>query len=50
VLSRGSEVKACFTRCEARGIKGLALIEGVEISTMSQLTAWTVAADKVLTF
>ncbi|TLN02052.1 hypothetical protein FDZ74_15475 [bacterium] len=50
VISRGGEVKACGTCSEARGIKELALIEGIEISTMSQLTAWTVAADKVLTF
>jgi len=50
VISRGGEVKACGTCSEARGIKGLPLIEGVEISTMSQLTAWTVEADKVLTF
>lgn len=50
VLSKDGQVKACGTCSEARGIKGLALIEGVEISTMSQLTAWTVESDKVLTF
>ncbi len=50
VIARGGEVKACGTCSEARGIKGLPLIEGVEISTMSQLCDWTVAADKVLTF
>ncbi len=50
VISRGGEVKACGTCSEARGIKGLALIEGIEISTMSQLTTWTVEADKVITF
>ncbi|WP_083522292.1 DsrE family protein [Longilinea arvoryzae] len=49
-MSRGGEVKACGTCSEARGIKGLPLIEGGEISTLSQLCAWTVAADKVLTF
>jgi len=47
---KGGQVKACGTCSEARGIKGLSLIEGVEISTMSQLTRWTVEADKVLTF
>ena len=50
VIAKGGEVKACGTCSEARGIKGLAVIEGVEISTMSQLTLWTVEADKVITF
>ncbi len=50
VINKGGQVKACGSCSEARGIKGLTLIEGVEISTMSQLTLWTVDADKVLTF
>ena len=50
VINKGGQVKACGTCSEARGIKGLALLEGIEISTMSQLTQWTVEADKVLTF
>lgn len=50
VINKGGQVKACGTCSEARGIKGLALLEGVEISTMSQLTQWTVEADKVLVF
>jgi len=49
-INKGAQVKACGTCSDARGLKGLALIEGVEISSMSQLTAWTVEADKVLTF
>lgn len=50
VISKGGQVKVCGTCSEARGIKGLALLEGVEISTMSQLVQWTMEADKVLTF
>jgi uncharacterized protein involved in oxidation of intracellular sulfur len=50
VINRGGEVKACGTCCEARGLKSVPLLEGVEISTMSQLCQWTVEADKVLTF
>ncbi len=50
VISKGGLVKACGTCSEARGIKGLALIEGVEISTMSQLTNWSVDSDKVISF
>lgn len=50
ILSRGGQVKACGTCSEARGIKNLKLIEGIEISHMSQLAAWSVEADKILTF
>lgn len=50
VISKGGQVKACGTCSEARGIKGLALLEGIEISTMSQLTLWSVESDKVITF
>jgi uncharacterized protein involved in oxidation of intracellular sulfur len=50
VIKQGGEVKSCGGCSEARGIKELALLEGVEISTMMQLTHWTVEADKVLTF
>jgi len=50
VIKKGGQVKACGTCTEARGIKELKQIEGVEISTMSQLTRWTYLADKVLTF
>src|SRR4030042_3746332 len=50
VIMKGGQVKACGTCSEARGIKGLSLIEGVEISTMSQRTRGAVEADKVLTF
>ncbi len=50
VISKGAEVKACGTCSEARGIKNLTLIEGIEISNMSRLTRWVVEADKVLNF
>jgi uncharacterized protein involved in oxidation of intracellular sulfur len=50
IINKGGQVKACGTCSEARGIKGLALLEGVEISSMSQLAQWTVEADKILVF
>ena len=50
VINKGGQVKACGTCAEARGVKRLTWLEGVEISTMSQLTQWTFEADKVLTF
>jgi uncharacterized protein involved in oxidation of intracellular sulfur len=31
-------------------LKSIPLIEGAELSTMSQLTQWTVDSDKVVTF
>ncbi len=50
VVSRGGQVKACGTCAEARGIKELDLVEGVEISTMSQLAQWVVESEKILVF
>lgn len=50
ILAKGGQVKLCGMCCEARGLKALPLIEGVEISTMSQLAQWTVESEKVLVF
>ena len=50
IIRKGGQVKACGTCADARGIRELALIEEVEISTMQQLTQWVLEADKVLTF
>lgn len=50
VLQKGGQVNACSTCLDARGMKEMPLLEGVEASTMPQLAQWTLAADKVLTF
>lgn len=50
VINKGGQVKACGTCSEARGIEGLGLIDGVEISTMNQLVSWVIESDKVVTF
>ncbi len=50
VINKGGQVKLCGSCCEARGITQPALIDGTEISTMSQLAQWVTEADKVLTF
>ncbi len=50
VISRGGQVRLCGTCCEARGLKTVPLLEGAEISTMSQLAQWTVESDKVMVF
>jgi uncharacterized protein involved in oxidation of intracellular sulfur len=47
---KGALIKACGTCADARGLRELTLIEGVELSTMSQLAQWTASADNVLTF
>ncbi len=50
IINKGGFVRACGTCSEARGVKGLALIDGIEISTMSQLTQWVVDSDRVIAF
>jgi len=50
VLAKGAQLKLCGTCCEARGVKAVPLLEGAEVSTMSQLAQWTVESDKVLAF
>lgn len=50
VIAKGAEVRACGSCSEARGVAKLALVDGVEISDMSQLTRWVVESGKTLTF
>lgn len=49
IIPKEGHVKTCDTSASARGIKELTFIEGIENSAMSQLTQWTIEADKVLT-
>lgn len=50
VIAKGGQVKLCGTCSEAMGIKTLPLVDGAEVSTMSQLAQWTVGSEKVLVF
>lgn len=50
IIAKRGQIKVCRTCAEARGIQQLTLIDGVEISTMSQLAQWVAESDKVLTF
>jgi uncharacterized protein involved in oxidation of intracellular sulfur len=50
VIKKGAQVKACGSCCIARGIDNISLIDGVEISAITQLAGWSIDADKVLTF
>lgn len=49
-IGRGAEVKICGTCAKARGITTEMLIAGASLSTMEELSAWTVAADKTVVF
>lgn len=49
-ITKGTQVKICGSCADARGLKNATLIEGAEISNMSELTNWVVDSDKVLTF
>lgn len=40
----------CGTCANARGIRNLQLVEGIEISNMAELAQCSVDADKVFTF
>jgi uncharacterized protein involved in oxidation of intracellular sulfur len=50
VLRRGGAVGVCGSCIEARGIADTELLEGAQRSSMDELTAWTLEADKVLVF
>ena len=49
-LIKKAKVKICGSCADARGLKDVQLIKGVEISTMAEFTNWVVESDKVLTF
>ncbi|MCU0361114.1 MAG: DsrE family protein [Bacteroidia bacterium] len=49
-LSKGTKVKLCGSCMEARGLKHIALLEGIQMSNMSELTQWIIDCDKVITY
>jgi uncharacterized protein involved in oxidation of intracellular sulfur len=50
VVRHGGAVGVCGSCIDARGIVENELIEGTRRSTLDELTAWTLEAEKVLTF
>ena len=50
VLMKKGKVKLCGSCADARGIKEMKRVEGAEMSTMKELTQWTIESDKVITF
>lgn len=50
VVSHGGVVGVCGSCIDARGIAESELMEGTSKSTLDELTAWMLEADRVLTF
>lgn len=50
VMRRGGSVGVCGTCMDARGITEPELSEGTHRSSMDELTAWTLEADRTLIF
>jgi uncharacterized protein involved in oxidation of intracellular sulfur len=50
LAGHGASVGACGTCMDARGIAEPDLVPGAHRSSMTELTAWTVEADKVIVF
>ncbi len=48
--NHGTIIKLCGSCMEARGLKGIKLIDKAEVSTMKELTQMIMESDKVLTF
>jgi uncharacterized protein involved in oxidation of intracellular sulfur len=49
-VRQGAAVGVCGSCLDARAIREADLIEGAHRGSMDELTAWTLEADKVLTF
>ena len=50
LISKGVEVKACGLCLEARGLKDLSLVEGVQRSNMIEFAEWVKDSEKIMTF
>ena len=50
VIRHGGTVGVCGSCIDARGITDGELAEGARRSSLDELTAWTIEADRVLTF
>lgn len=50
LVAKGARIGVCGTCMDARGIKPEALVEGAKRSSLDELTAWTLEANKLLVF
>ena len=46
----GADIGVCGTCIDARGIREAELVEGTHRSSMEELTAWTLEAERAITF
>jgi tRNA 2-thiouridine synthesizing protein D len=49
-IKEGVDVKTCTPCCKARAVTTAEVVKGVSMATMSDLVAWCVESDRVLTF
>lgn len=49
-VARKGKVGACGACLDIRGLKNVQLIEGVQRSSMNELTDWILASDKIISF
>ncbi|MFX1255890.1 MAG: DsrE/DsrF/TusD sulfur relay family protein [Promethearchaeota archaeon] len=49
-IARKGKIGACGTCMDARGLSNLKLVDGVQRSSMAELTDWILASEKVITF
>jgi uncharacterized protein involved in oxidation of intracellular sulfur len=49
-VARKGRIGACGACLDARGLKNIQLIDGVQRSSMKGLTEWILASDKVISF
>lgn len=50
IARRGAEIGVCGSCMDARGIGDGELVNGSRRSSMEELTAWTLSADRILVF
>jgi uncharacterized protein involved in oxidation of intracellular sulfur len=50
LVTQGAEVATCGTCMDARGMPETDLVEGVRRGNMAGLAAWTLEADRIVTF
>src|SRR3989304_350001 len=50
VAVKGAAVGGCGSCMDARGLQESELLKGAHRSSLDEMTAWTIAADKVLVF
>jgi len=50
LIAKNVKVKACMVCLEARRLKNLDLIEGIQRSNMVEFSEWVKDSDKIVTF